>query len=83
LYIDLSSEEIFEENYDKLLRNIYQVPLFKKPSLGKPPMPGLARSTYYYWLKAFQRPDKYAQIKPLIEEVFHGIEDVTVIDASH
>jgi hypothetical protein len=38
LYIDLSSEEIFEENYDKLLRNIYQVPLFKKPSLGKPPM---------------------------------------------
>ncbi|MGB5946210.1 SEFIR domain-containing protein [Paenisporosarcina sp.] len=37
LYIDLSSNEYFEENYDKLIRNIFKVPLFKKPALGKPP----------------------------------------------
>lgn len=37
LYIDLSSSEVFEENYDKLIRNIYKVPLYKKPALGKPP----------------------------------------------
>lgn len=37
LYIDLSSFESFEENYEKLLRNIYQVPLYNKPELGKAP----------------------------------------------
>lgn len=37
LYIDLSTSDIFEENYDKLIRNIYKVPLYKKPTLGKPP----------------------------------------------
>lgn len=37
LYIDLSSGEVYEENYDKLIRNIFKVPLFKKPAIGKPP----------------------------------------------
>ncbi|MGG0277807.1 SEFIR domain-containing protein [Bacillus rhizoplanae] len=37
LYIDLSLVEFYEDNYEKLIRNIYKVPLFKKPSLGKPP----------------------------------------------
>ncbi|WP_438349207.1 SEFIR domain-containing protein [Paenibacillus sp. FA6] len=37
LYIDLSSSEAYEESYDKLIRNIYKVPLHKKPSLGKAP----------------------------------------------
>ncbi|MFC9775962.1 SEFIR domain-containing protein [Paenibacillus chitinolyticus] len=37
LYIDLSSSEIYEENYEKLLRNIYKVPLYKLPALGKAP----------------------------------------------
>lgn len=37
LYIDLSSSEFFEANYEKLIRNIYKVPLYKKPSIGKPP----------------------------------------------
>lgn len=36
-YIDLSMIEHFEENYEKLLRNIYERPSFKKPSLGTPP----------------------------------------------
>ncbi|WP_088549804.1 SEFIR domain-containing protein [Paenibacillus aquistagni] len=37
LYIDLSSYEKFEENYEILLRNIYRVPIFKLPVLGKAP----------------------------------------------
>jgi len=37
IYIDLSSEDIFEENYMKLVRNLYDKPLLKKPPLGTPP----------------------------------------------
>lgn len=37
IYIDLSSDEIFEENYRKLIRNLYNKPLLQKPSLGTPP----------------------------------------------
>lgn len=37
VYIDLSSPDFFEENYETLLRTIYKVPLYKKPALGKPP----------------------------------------------
>ncbi|MFE3977291.1 MULTISPECIES: IS3 family transposase [unclassified Peribacillus] len=31
----------------------------------------MARSTYYYWVNAFGREDKYTEIKSLIEEIFH------------
>lgn len=37
IYIDLSSDEKFEENYQKLIRNLYNKPLLKRPSLGTPP----------------------------------------------
>lgn len=37
IYIDLSSDEKFEENYQKLIRNLYDKPLLKRPSLGTPP----------------------------------------------
>jgi len=37
LYIDLSDSDKFEENYEKLLRNLYSVPLYRKPQIGKPP----------------------------------------------
>jgi len=37
IYIDLSEQNDFEENYEKLLRNIYQRPAFRKPILGKAP----------------------------------------------
>lgn len=37
IYIDLSTDERFEENYQKLVRNLYDKPLLKKPSLGTPP----------------------------------------------
>ena len=38
IYIDLTiGDPSYEENYEKLLRNIYEKPLRRKPSLGKPP----------------------------------------------
>lgn len=37
IYIDLSNEATFEQEYEKLLRNIYNKPLHSKPKLGKRP----------------------------------------------
>ncbi|WP_338463362.1 TIR domain-containing protein [Brevibacillus borstelensis] len=37
MYIDLSSEEQFEIGYQQLLRNLYQRPQHRKPSLGEAP----------------------------------------------
>ncbi|OOQ56966.1 SEFIR domain-containing protein [Mucilaginibacter pedocola] len=37
IYIDLSSKDNFESNYEKLLRSIYSRPSLTKPALGKPP----------------------------------------------
>lgn len=37
IYIDLSDNEKYESEYEKLLRNIYEQPIFKKPKLGSKP----------------------------------------------
>jgi hypothetical protein len=37
IYIDLSSDETFEENYQKLVRNLYGKPLLRRPPLGNAP----------------------------------------------
>jgi hypothetical protein len=37
IYIDLSDEDKFEENYERLLRNIYRRPAYSKPKIGKAP----------------------------------------------
>lgn len=37
IYIDLSDAERYEDEYEKLLRNIYEKPLYKKPKLGVRP----------------------------------------------
>jgi hypothetical protein len=37
IYIDLSSDNNFEENYEKLLRNIYGEPEYRKPKVGTAP----------------------------------------------
>lgn len=36
---------------------------------------GIARSTYYYWVQQMDSPDKYKEVKELIQEIFdehHG-----------
>ena len=37
IYIDLSDQNTYESEYEKLLRNIYEKPQFMKPKLGKRP----------------------------------------------
>lgn len=37
IYINLSNEEKYEEEYEKLLRNIYDKPLYIKPKMGTRP----------------------------------------------
>jgi len=37
IYIDLSSDDTFEENYQKLVRNLYGKPLLRKPPIGTAP----------------------------------------------
>lgn len=37
IYIDLSTDDTFEENYQKLIRNLYGKPLLTRPPLGTPP----------------------------------------------
>jgi len=37
LYFDLSSDEVFEKGYDRLLRNLFNKPERRKPLLGKMP----------------------------------------------
>lgn len=37
IYIDLSSDNQYEAEYEKLLRDIFKKPLYKKPALGKKP----------------------------------------------
>ncbi|MDP1471848.1 IS3 family transposase [Priestia megaterium] len=34
----------------------------------------IARRTYYYWIKAFKRPDKYKEVKEIIHHIFHKHE---------
>jgi len=37
IYLDFSSDDQFEESYEKLLRNLFDRPSLKKPPLGTPP----------------------------------------------
>lgn len=37
IYIDLSDDEQYESNYDRLLRNLYNKPEYSEPPLGKMP----------------------------------------------
>jgi len=37
IYIDLSNNEEYEDNYDRLLRNLYNKPEYSEPPLGKMP----------------------------------------------
>ena len=51
IYVDLAEEEQFEAEYEKLLRNIYEKPLYRKPRLGKKPEWLYEENTYLFTLK--------------------------------
>ncbi len=58
-YIDMSSEERYLENYEQLLRAIYDKPIHIKPKLGKPPTyilePKIPASTTFHKLEMFKQ----------------------------
>ena len=37
IFIDLSNDEVFEDNYELLMRNLFDKPISKRPPLGTPP----------------------------------------------
>lgn len=45
LFVDFSTEEMFAEGYDQLLRDIYDKPLHKRPILGN--MPGYLKEAHF------------------------------------
>ncbi|OSZ78533.1 hypothetical protein CAP35_09865 [Chitinophagaceae bacterium IBVUCB1] len=47
IFIDLSNDEIFEENYENLLRNIFDAPQSRRPAIGTPP-PYVTENTPIY-----------------------------------
>jgi hypothetical protein len=38
IFIDLSNDNVFEENYEQLMRNLFDKPKSKRPPLGTPPI---------------------------------------------
>ena len=57
IYIDLSNEDVYEENYEKLLRDIYNKPLYRKPKIGQMPT----------WLE--DESSNYFKIEDLIRQL--------------
>jgi len=47
VFIDLSNNDKYEENYEKLLRNIFKRPAYNKPKLGVPPSYLFEKSPIY------------------------------------
>lgn len=62
MYIDLSEEEHFEKNYEQLLRNIFKVPLYRKPPIGTPPSYITEEEKPYFSTKNVIRHIKNAEI---------------------
>ncbi len=58
IYIDLSNEDNYEIEYEKLIRNLYDKPLYKKPQLGKKPEWLEENSTSLYSLEEFKKKIK-------------------------
>lgn len=63
IYIDLSNDNIFEEGYDQLLRDIYDKPKFDRPPLGE--MPTYLRADAPAYLKT---AGKVNAVKTAIEK---------------
>lgn len=88
IYIDLSSSEHFESNYEKLLRNIFQRPAYSKPKIGKAPSylfeetPSIFKTNSI--VRSFENQiDKYPKrinsiIREFLEDYFDSLKDFTI-----
>lgn len=88
LYIDLSNDDQFEENYEILIRNIYGRPSFSKPKLGKAPSYLFEETPLDFKTSFILRGlenllNKYPErtnltIKDFLENFFENLKDFTL-----
>jgi len=67
IYIDLSLEDEFETNYQRLVRNIFDRPEYKRPKIGSPP-PYIIEEEFSIFRTKYK-------IKPLVEAFLKGRTD--------
>lgn len=60
MYIDLAGDD-FEKNYEKLIRNIFKVPLYEKPPIGTPPSYITEKEKPYFSTKNVLRQIRIAE----------------------
>lgn len=88
IYIDLSTESEYEDNYKKLLRNLYQRPAYQKSKLGKAPAylfeDSLSTSKTSILLNGFEhqidkRPNKInTLIREFLDQFYIDLQNYTI-----
>lgn len=92
IYIDLSSPDNFEENYESLLRNIHDRPVYIKPKLGKAPAylfeDSPRRFKTSFMLRGFENQvNKNPQrvnslLKEFLDEFYDSLKEYSIIFSS-
>ncbi|CCQ64760.1 MULTISPECIES: SEFIR domain-containing protein [Crocosphaera] len=93
IYIDLSKEERFYDEYEKLLRNIYYRPQIKKPVIGKAPSylfdenPTSVQtvSTFLSLQDAITKNKKNTKslTKDFLEQIIESLESMRITDGNN
>jgi hypothetical protein len=93
IYIDLSEPNHYEQNYEALLRNIYQRPAYNKPKLGKAPTYLFEENQITYRttsiLRSFdnqidKNPKKAnSLIRDFLEEFFQNLKSYSIANINH
>ncbi|MGY3240023.1 hypothetical protein ACVMAJ_006913 [Bradyrhizobium sp. USDA 4448] len=87
IYVDLSNEEIYAENFERLVRWIFGKPLLPKPPVGKPPaylaetttlLPTRARASRTTDLLQRGSPQSEASLREYLETLAEGFEALRV-----
>ena len=71
VFIDMSNDDVYPEGYDKLLRDIYDKPLYERPPLGT--MPSYLKAESPVFLKTTHKVDSIKRA------LFTGAENVELL----
>lgn len=88
IWIDLSAPELYAQNYEQLLRWIYDKPVHIKPSLGKKPSflneeeaPKLETAVYFkraFDFIKYDRPNKFSALNDYLEKFSDSLEQFRI-----
>lgn len=88
IWIDLSTPELYAQNYEQLLRWIYDKPVHIKPSLGKKPAfldeeqtPKLETAVHFkraFDAIKYDRPNKFATLNEYLEKFSDSLEEFRI-----